>query len=81
MDYVGDNPAGDHRLETLAEVAQSSPFNFHRIFRALTAETVAEFGRRARLERAGYLMKARPKRACIRSRGRAVPGGSWARRG
>ncbi|MEM7588397.1 MAG: AraC family transcriptional regulator, partial [Acidobacteriota bacterium] len=62
MDYVRDNPAGDHSVETLAGIAYFSPFHFHRAFKAVTGETVAAFVRRARLERAAHLMKAAPKR-------------------
>ncbi len=63
MNYVRDNPANDMWLEDLAAVAHSSPYHFHRIFKAVTGETVSAFARRARLERAAYLMKARPTRA------------------
>lgn len=62
MTYIRDNPAKDLHLEDLAAVAHSSPYHFHRIFKAVTHETVSFFARRARLERAAYLMKARPKR-------------------
>jgi AraC family transcriptional regulator len=40
------------QLEVLARVADFSPFHFHRIFAAYTGETLAEFVRRTRLERA-----------------------------
>lgn len=62
MDVVRDDPAGDHTVESLAAVVHSSAFHFHRIFRAVAGETVGNFVRRARLERAAYLMKARPSR-------------------
>ena len=62
MDYVRGNLSADLGLEQLARVAYFSPFHFHRIFKMTTGETVAAFTRRARLERAGYLMKASPKR-------------------
>ena len=62
MDYVRSNLAGDLSLEQLARVAYFSPFHFHRIFKVTTGETLASFTRRARLERAAYLMKASPKR-------------------
>lgn len=62
MDHVRDHPSGDHRLESLAKIAHASPFHFHRIFRTIAGETLAAFSRRARLERAAYLMKARPER-------------------
>ena len=42
----------DLSLPELAEVASFSPCHFHRVFRALTGEGVAEHVRRLRLERA-----------------------------
>ncbi len=62
MDHVRDDPAVPHTVESLASVALASPFHFHRLFRAVTGETVGSFVRRARLERAAYLMKASPSR-------------------
>jgi AraC family transcriptional regulator len=63
VDHVRRDPRGDHSLETLARVARFSPYHFHRIFGAVTGETLGRFVRRARLERAAYLMKAAPSRA------------------
>ncbi len=62
MDHIRDRPAGPHTVERLAAVAHSSPFHFHRIFRAVAGETVGGFVRRTRLERAAYLMKSKPSR-------------------
>ena len=39
-------------LEKLAAVAAFSPFHFHRVFAAITGETLSDFIRRIRLERA-----------------------------
>lgn len=61
-DHVRANLTSDLKLASVAEVAHASPYHFHRIFKAVCGETVAEFTRRARLERAAYLMKAAPKR-------------------
>ena len=52
-----------HRLEDLAEVAGVSPFHFHRVFRALTGETLQKFVKRLRLERALQMMAHRPRRS------------------
>ncbi len=41
-------------LDELARVAAYSPFHFHRLFRAATGETVRQYQRRLRLERAAY---------------------------
>jgi len=70
VDYVGRvNRALDHivrhldepvRLEDVAAVAHFSPFHFHRVFRSLMGETLQQFVKRVRLERALYLMSHRP---------------------
>lgn len=57
VDHVRGNLSEDLSLAVLAEVAGFSPHHFHRIFKSVTGETVASFTRRARLERAVYLMR------------------------
>jgi len=52
MDHVRDHLSEDLRLETLARVANFSPFHFHRVFKAMTGETLNEFIRRVRAQRA-----------------------------
>jgi AraC family transcriptional regulator len=52
MDYVQANLAENLTLEKLAAVAAFSPFHFHRVFSAITGETLSDFIRRIRLERA-----------------------------
>ncbi|MGI9550515.1 MAG: AraC family transcriptional regulator [Aurantibacter sp.] len=44
-------------LDDLAEIACFSPFHFHRIFMALTGETVNNFTNRLRVEKAARLLK------------------------
>lgn len=57
MDYIETNLDGELNLETLARVASFSPFHFHRLFSAMTGETLNNFIRRTRLERAAsYLL-------------------------
>jgi AraC family transcriptional regulator len=56
--HIRQNLAGDLSLDALADVAALSRFHFHRIFAAMTGETVAEAVRRARLNRAGQLLAA-----------------------
>lgn len=63
MDHVRTNLDQDLSLELLAGVAGFSPFHFHRVFKGVTGETVAQFTRRARLERAVDLMRGAPKRS------------------
>lgn len=52
LDYVGTHLDDDLTLDSLAEVAAFSPFHFHHIFRGLAGETVMDYVRRQRLERA-----------------------------
>jgi len=52
MDYVRENLSGDLRLETLARVANFSPFHFHRTYKSMTGETLNDFIRRMRVQRA-----------------------------
>lgn len=52
LDYIFDNPAGDHSLDKLADVAAMSRFHWHRVFHAMTGETCAQVSRRIRLHRA-----------------------------
>lgn len=56
IDHVTRNLAAPLKLEEVAKVAAFSPFHFHRIFRALVGETLLEFVKRTRLERALYLL-------------------------
>jgi AraC family transcriptional regulator len=44
-------------LEELARVANFSPFHFHRIFSGMVGETVKEYVRRLRLERAAWQLR------------------------
>jgi AraC family transcriptional regulator len=50
--YIYDHLDGDLSLDALAEVAGMSRFHWHRVFRAMTGETVAEAARRMRLLKA-----------------------------
>lgn len=63
MDYVNDNLAGDLTLERLAREACFSPFHFHRLFRAMVGETLSDFIRRVRLERAASTLVNNPLKA------------------
>jgi AraC family transcriptional regulator len=62
LDYVAQHLDGDLSLKKLASVSHFSAFHFHRIFQGITGETVNNFVRRTRLERAAQLMKAAPAR-------------------
>jgi AraC family transcriptional regulator len=69
--HIRDTLSGDLSLDVLAEVAALSRFHFHRIWAAMTGETVAEAVRRARMNRASVLvvMSNRPLSAIAREVG------------
>lgn len=52
IDYVREHLAEELSLAQLARVAAFSPFHFHRVFRAITGETLFAFIQRVRIERA-----------------------------
>jgi AraC family transcriptional regulator len=56
IDHILQHLDAPLRLEVVARAAGFSPFHFHRIFRALVGESVAEFVKRVRLERALVLL-------------------------
>ncbi len=60
IDYILQNLDQPIRLDRVAAVACFSPFHFHRIFRSLVGETLRQFVRRLRLERALRMMNHRP---------------------
>lgn len=55
-DYVEANLDKELSLETLSEVALFSPFHFHRIFYVFTGETLNDFVKRKRVEKAASLL-------------------------
>lgn len=57
------NLASSLRLEDVAQAAGFSPFHFHRVFRAILGETLQQFVKRQRLERALYWMSHTPSRS------------------
>lgn len=61
MDYARKHLDEDLSLEQLAAIAYFSPFHFHRIFKTLTGETLKQFVKRLRLERALYLLSHGPR--------------------
>ncbi|NQD36312.1 AraC family transcriptional regulator [Permianibacter sp. IMCC34836] len=63
IDYVAAHLDGDLSLPTLAAVAHFSPFYFHRIFKAMTGETLSQFIARTRLARACFLLRNQPERS------------------
>src|SRR6266550_4216687 len=62
LDYIGEHLDGELSLARLSRIGCFSPFHFHRIFQALTGETLNSHVRRGRLERAALLMKTSPRK-------------------
>jgi AraC family transcriptional regulator len=56
VDYIDEHLDEDHSLEGLSSVAHFSPFHFHRIFKALTGETINNYVKRIRLQMAGSML-------------------------
>ena len=54
IDHIYANPGADLRLDELADMAAMSRFHWHRVFRAVTGETLADAVRRIRMGRAAY---------------------------
>jgi AraC family transcriptional regulator len=63
IDYIVDNLAEPLRLAEISNAAGFSPFHFHRVFKSLVGETLNQFVKRLRLERALYLMSHAPNRS------------------
>jgi len=56
VNYIHDNLDGDLSLDALADVAAMSRFHWHRIWTAMTGETLALTTRRVRLYRAAVML-------------------------
>ena len=63
IDHVLSNLSSPLRLEDVARAACFSPFHFHRVFRSLVGETLQQFVKRQRLERALRMMAHAPLRS------------------
>lgn len=63
QDFIERNLGGDLALEDIAAVAHFSPFHFHRLYSALTGETLYRFILRLRLERAASRLLQMPDEA------------------
>ncbi len=61
MDYIDSHLDRAFSLEELADVACFSRFHFHRIFSYTVGETLGDYIRRIRLERAGSFLVQHPK--------------------
>lgn len=63
IDHIEAHLADELTVDQLAGIAHFSPYHFHRIFSALTGETLGGFIARVRLERAATRLVAQPRRA------------------
>jgi len=63
IDHVVRNLDRELRLADVARAAHFSPFHFHRVFRSILGETLAQFVKRLRLERALHMMSHSPGRS------------------
>lgn len=61
MDYIRANLGGDLSVNAIARAALFSPFHFHRIFTALTGETLYYHVRRVRLDKAANMLLFSPE--------------------
>lgn len=62
VDYIYSNLDSQLNLEKLAQVANFSPYHFHRIFAAFTGETLNGFVKRVRIEKAASLALKEPEK-------------------
>ena len=56
MNYISEHATENLSLDDIAQKAYFSKYHFHRIFKAFSGETVADFTRRVRLEQAANLL-------------------------
>lgn len=66
IDHVVRNLGEPLRLEEVARAAHFSPFHFHRVFQSVVGETLGQFVKRLRLERALQMMSHAPKTSLTR---------------
>jgi len=63
MDYIQNNLHKQLSLNELAQVANFSPYHFHRIFSSTVGETLNSFIQRLRIEKAASMLIANPKKS------------------
>ncbi|MBP1640595.1 MAG: DNA-binding protein [Bacteroidetes bacterium] len=57
IDYLKSNPSTDISLKKIATIAMFSEFHFHRIFKEATGETLRQYIKRLRMEKAGICLE------------------------
>ena len=65
IDHIRGHLAEELSLSTLARVAAFSPFHFHRVFRAITEETLFRFIHRLRIEKAAGALLNHPDQSVL----------------
>ena len=65
IDHIRGHLADELSLSTLARVAAFSPFHFHRVFRAITGETLFGFIHRLRIEKAAGALLNHPDQSVL----------------
>ena len=65
IDHVREHLGDDLSLAGLAQLAAFSPFHFHRVFRAVTGETLFGFIQRVRIERAASALRHDAERSVL----------------
>lgn len=63
MDHIHNNLHKPLSLKELAQVANFSPYHFHRIFSSIVGETLNNFIQRLRIEKAASMLIANPKKS------------------
>ncbi len=66
LDYMEANIGEELTLEQLSQVAEFSPFHFHRVFRAMVGETLGQFLQRIRIEKAATKLLNNPREPITR---------------
>lgn len=61
QDYIEEKLNDTLALAELADIAGFSKYHFHRIFSALTGETLLQYVNRIKLERAAFILSHRPE--------------------
>ncbi len=61
LEFVDNNLDSDLTLEIVSKAAFYSPFHFHRIFKAITSETLNQYITRRRIEKAAAVLMRKPE--------------------
>jgi AraC family transcriptional regulator len=63
QDYIDANLSSELSLQQLSEVANFSPYHFHRIFTSIVKEPLFKYIQRLRLEKAVFLLITNRKKS------------------